>query len=155
MGDWLAVVPFAIIVMLAASTGAIFEPGDWYERLDKPSWTPPNWMFPIVWTILYIMIAAAGYLVWQAERFGPALAVWGINLALNAAWSWVMFGRRKIRLAFYDALAMLVTTGAFVALAWPVSPVAALLFVPYLVWVATAVLLNYRILQLNPGTVRA
>lgn len=155
MVDWIAILPFAVIVMAAASTGAIFAPGEWYESLDKPSWTPPNWAFPVVWTTLYIMIAAAGYLVWQAQGFGPAIAVWGLNIVLNAAWSWIMFDRRQILLALYDALGMLVTTAAFIAFAWPVSQIAALLFVPYFLWVATAVALNYQIWQQNREQVRA
>lgn len=97
------------------------------------------------------MIAVAGWLVWQAEGFGLALTAWGLNLIFNGAWSWLMFGRRRIDLALVDALAKLVTILAFMALAWPVSQTAALLFAPYLAWVSFASLLNWAILKRNPG----
>ncbi len=151
MGDWLSILPFALIVMTAASTGAIFTPGPWYETLRKPSWTPPKWAFPVVWTTLYIMIAAAGWLVYKAEGIGPALGVWAINIVLNAMWSWLMFGRHDIKLALYDAGGMFLTIVLFMALAWPVSQVAAALFVPYLIWVGTAFALNWRIWRDNPA----
>lgn len=151
MPDWLTLTPFLIAVGAAAFTGARYMPGPWYERLAKPSWTPPNWVFPPAWTLLYGMIAVAGWIAWKAQGVGPLLAVWVIHLGFNAAWSWIMFGLKRIRTAAYDAVAMWVTIVLFIGLAWPVAPTAALLFVPYLVWVSYALALNVRILQLNPG----
>ena len=60
----------AILVLATASTGAIFKPGEWYQELRRPSWTPPNWAFPLVWSILYIAIGVAGWLVWEARGMG-------------------------------------------------------------------------------------
>jgi tryptophan-rich sensory protein len=97
------------------------------------------------------MIAVAGWIAWKAQGVGPLLAVWVIHLGFNAAWSWIMFGLKRIRTAAYDAVAMWVTIVLFIGLAWPVAPTASLLFVPYLVWVSYALALNVRILQLNPG----
>ena len=153
--DWLSILPFALAVMVAASTGAIFAPGPWYRSLDKPGWTPPDWAFPVVWTTLYIMIAAAGWLVYKAEGLGPAVMVWGLNLVFNAAWSWIMFGRRQIGLALADAVAMLLTIALFMVLAWPVAPLATWLFVPYAVWVAIAIALNYEVFRRNRHVARA
>ncbi len=124
-------------------------PGTWYKSLRKPSWTPPDWLFGPAWTILYIMIAIAGWMVWKAEGFGLALVFWGCNVAFNTAWSWLMFGRHRIGWAFMDAMAMLITILAFVVVARPVSQTAALLFIPYLGWVAFATALNFDILQRN------
>lgn len=59
----MAAVVFLVIVLAAASSGAVFKPGEWYENLRKPSWTPPNWAFPVVWTILYVLIGYAGWLI--------------------------------------------------------------------------------------------
>ena len=150
MTEYLDLIPFVIAVFAAASTGALFAPGPWYNSLKKPSWTPPDWAFPVVWTILYVMIAIAGWLVWREDGLGLAIGVWVVQLLLNAAWSWIMFGRKQIGLALIDAIAMLVAIIAFIALAWPLSQTAALLFIPYLIWVCTAIALNFAVLQLNP-----
>lgn len=139
---------FALVAM-AAVTGSQFTPGPWYDTLVKPAWTPPNWLFPIAWTILYIMIAVAGWRVWKSDGLGGALAVWGIGLAFNAAWSWLMFGERQIGLALADLVAMWLSIVAFIILASPVDRVAAILFVPYLVWVSYAGALNYVIWRWN------
>ena len=149
MGSWLSLLPFIGLVFLVALSGAVFMPGPWYETLSKPSWTPPNWLFAPAWTVLYVCIAVAGWLVWQAGGYGPALAIWALNLVFNAAWSWLMFGRHNIGAALVDAGAMLVTILGFIWLAMPLSQTAALLFVPYLAWVVFAFALNAEIWRLN------
>lgn len=141
---------FIALVFGAALTGAKYMPGPWYETLSKPWWTPPNWLFAPAWTVLYLMIAVAGWRVWQAEGFGPVLLVWAIGLAFNAAWSYLMFGAHRIDLALVDAVAMWLSIVAFIFLARKVDGTASLLFVPYLVWVSYATALNAKILQLNP-----
>jgi benzodiazapine receptor len=151
MGDYVDIIVFGLVCFAAATSGGIFAPGDWYKALNKPSWTPPDWLFPIAWTVLYIMIAAAGVLVWRAEGFGLALGIWTSQLILNAAWSWIMFGRKKIGLALADAGGMWLLIVAFILVAWPVNSTASLLFLPYLAWVSVAFMLNLSILRLNPG----
>lgn len=146
-----SLIPFVVIVMAAAASGAMFSPGPWYETLSKPSWTPPKWAFPVVWTTLYVMIAIAGWLVWKADGFRLALALWCLQLVLNAAWSWLMFGRHEIGLALVDAVGMWLAIAAFIVVAWPISTTASLLFAPYLVWVTIATVLNYSILVRNPA----
>jgi translocator protein len=145
---------FGLLVLLAASSGAVFKPGPWYEALRRPSWTPPNWAFPLVWTALYIMIAVSGWMVWNAAGFGPAIALWAAQLVFNAAWSWLFFGLRRMDLAFADVCALVLSVLAYIVAAWPVSATAALLFVPYLVWVTTAATLNYSVWKLNPAMAR-
>ena len=152
MSEWLSLLPFIAAVVAVALSGAVFMPGDWYESLDKPAWTPPNWLFAPAWSLLYLLFAIAGWLVWKAAGFGPALVVWTLNLLFNGAWSWLMFGRRQIGAALVDAVAMLVTIIAFMVLAWPASQTATWLFAPYLVWVAFATALNASILSRNPVT---
>lgn len=146
----LAGLVFAIIVFAAASSGAFFKPDEWYAGLRKPSWTPPPIAFPIVWTTLYLMIAAAGWLVWREAGMSAPLAAWAVQIVLNAMWSWFFFGLRRPALAFVEVVVLLASIVVFIVLAQPVSATAALLFVPYLAWVATAAALNLRILQLNP-----
>jgi tryptophan-rich sensory protein len=151
MASYLTLGAFFAFVIAAASTGAMFSPGAWYESLVRPSWTPPNWLFPIAWTILYAMIAIAGWRVWEAEGFGLTLAVWAVGLILNAAWSWIMFGERQIGWALVDLILMWISIVAFIALAWPIDRTAAYLFLPYLVWVSYAGALNFVIWRLNPS----
>lgn len=146
----LSLAVFLALVAAVSLTGQTYLPGAWYETLAKPEWTPPNWLFPPVWAGLYVLIALAGWRVYEREGFGPALAVWLIGLALNCAWSVLMFGQHRIGLAALDIAALWVTILAFIALTWRTSRIASLLFVPYLVWVSYAVALNVAIYQLNP-----
>jgi benzodiazapine receptor len=140
----------AVLVLVTASSGAIFKPGPWYENLHRPSWTPPNWAFPVVWSILYILIGVSGWMVWQTEGVGLAMGLWLLQLILNAAWSWLFFGMRRMDLAFIDVCALFLSILAYIAVASAVSPLAALLFVPYAAWVATAATLNRAVWLLNP-----
>lgn len=149
MSKWLSLLGFGLLVFVAASTGAQFEPGPWYDALNKPSWTPPNWLFPVAWTILYAMIAVAGWLVWRRAGFGPALAIWGVGLVLNGLWSYLMFGQQRIDLALVDIAALWVATAAFIWAALPIDLRAALLFAPYLAWVSFAAALNFAVWRMN------
>lgn len=149
MHAYLSFAGFFLVTLAAAAVGSIFMPGPWYETLAKPSWTPPNWLFPPAWTVLYILIAIAGWRVYSVQGFGPAVFVWGLNLAINAAWSYIMFGQHQIGLAAVDVTALWLTIVAFIVLAWPVDRTAALLFVPYLVWVTYAAALNFAIWRMN------
>ena len=151
MQSTIALLVFLAITAAAAVTGSLFRPGEWYETLAKPGWTPPNWLFPPVWTVLYIMIAVAGWRVWKVEGIGPAVGVWAASLALNAAWSWLMFGQKQIGLAGIDVAFLWLSIAAFIAIAWPVDRTAALLFAPYLVWVSYAAALNLTIWRMNPA----
>ena len=138
-----------LVTAAAATTGTQFMPGEWYAGLIKPAWTPPNWLFGPVWSILYVMIALAGWRIWLKQGFGPSLAVWGTGLAFNAAWSYLMFGAHRIDLALAGIVALLVSIAAFIVLARGVDCTASVLFLPYLVWVGFATALNFAIFQLN------
>jgi translocator protein len=143
---------FIVACFLAAATGIFFKPGEWYERLKKPVWRPPNWLFAPVWTVLYVMIAFAGWLVWITAGFvgaGLALALYTLQLLLNALWTPVFFGLHRPDLGFaVIALLCLAIAVTIVAFA-PVNGVAALLMIPYLIWVLFASLLNFAIWRLN------
>lgn len=146
--DW---VVFGVLVLAAAGTGAVFKPDTWYARLAKPAWTPPDLVFPLVWSVLYALIAWAGVLVWRAEGWSVALAVWVAQWLFNGAWSWLFFGRRRMDLAFIDVCLLWLAALLFILLAWPTAPLAALLFVPYLAWITTAAALNVALWRLNPA----
>lgn len=150
MTEYASLIICFFIVALAAVTGSIFPTGPWYESLKRPWFTPPNWLFPIAWTILYVMIAIAGWRVWQPDGLGLPLAFWAMGLVCNAAWSWLMFGRHDIGWALVDLVALWLTIAAFIWLVLPIDRTAAYLFMPYLVWVSYAGLLNFEIWRTNP-----
>lgn len=141
-----------VVTFLAPAAAAFAMPGEWYAVLKKPAWNPPAWLFGPVWTVLYIMMAVAAWLVWRrggwtAQR-GPLRLYLG-QLALNAAWSPLFFGLKMPGLAFAEILLLLAAI-VVTALAFRrVSPAAAWLFVPYIAWVAFASFLNFTLWRLN------
>lgn len=145
----MAAATFALLVFLAAMSGAVFKPGPWYDTLRKPSWTPPKWAFPTVWSILYVMIAYAGWDIWTKAGWSFAIALWGGQLILNGCWSWFFFGLKRMDLALFELGLLWLTILGFIVTAWPISALASLLFVPYLLWVSAAGLLNLSVLRLN------
>ena len=149
MSQILSLLAFIMLVAIAAGFGSLYMPGPWYEALARPSWTPPNWLFGPVWTVLYLMIAVAGWRVWKTQGLSPLLAVWFLSLLLNAAWSWIMFGQNQIGWALSDIVLLLITIFAFIVMAWPIDRIAAWLFVPYVAWVSFATALNFALWQLN------
>jgi len=152
MASIIALAGFVAVCFLAALTGVWFPPGEWYERLKKPSWRPPNRLFAPVWTVLYVMIALAGWLVWRRVGFagaGFALAVYALQLVVNAAWTPLFFGLRRPDLGFFDIVVLWLSIVATIALFLPIDAVAAALLVPYLAWVTFAGALNFALWRLN------
>ncbi len=129
--------------------GYLTAPGPWYAQLAKPSFNPPNWVFGPVWTVLYVLIAVAGWRVWQRRRASAAMTLWAAQLVLNFLWSPIFFTAHSIGGALVVILLLLLTILAFVWRAWRLDRIAAGLFVPYLLWVAFASALNGSILALN------
>ena len=114
----LVLIGFAAACVLAASTGAAFPPGEWYEHLVKPSWRPPNWLFAPAWTILYLTIAVSGWLVWRDIGFAAAalpLTVYAVQLVLNAAWTPIFFGLHRLDLAFFEIVLLWLSIIATIA----------------------------------------
>jgi tryptophan-rich sensory protein len=149
---------FALAAFVVASSGAVFTPDEWYRRINKPAWTPKDWVFPVVWTPLYVLIAVSGWLVWRQVGLGGAVlpfAVYALQLVLNAGWSAVFFGLKRPGLALAEVLALWLAIALNIALFWPISPLAALLLVPYLVWVTIASCLNFQVWRMNAGDTRA
>lgn len=113
--------------------------------------TPPNWLFGPVWTALYVMIAIAGWLVWRDAPAGAAICLWGAQLAVNFCWSALFFDMRRMDLAFYDVVLLWLLIVAFIVIAAQISLTAAVLFVPYLIWVTIAGTLNWTVWRMNPS----
>ncbi len=143
-----------IVLALAAGwIGSRWQPGVWYEALQKPSWSPPNWIFGPVWTALYILMGIAAWLLWRRRGFGGArgaLALFGAQLVLNAAWSWLFFGLRSPGAALIGILILWLAIFATVLAFARHHRLAAMLLFPYLTWVSFATILNFRIWQMNP-----
>jgi benzodiazapine receptor len=140
---------FILIVAGVSFSGAQFRPGDWYAGLIKPDWTPPNWIFPVVWSVLYLMIAVAGWLIFAASNRTLKI-LWVIQLALNGLWSWIFFGMHLIGLGMIDILAIFFCTLILLAFAYKFSRAVVWLMAPYLLWIGYASALNVAIYFLNP-----
>ncbi|WP_062011501.1 TspO/MBR family protein [Aureimonas sp. AU4] len=145
----MSLIAFLLLSAAVASTGILFKPGSWYRGLKKPGWTPPNLAFPIVWSILYVLIAISGWLVWRQIGPGWPFLVFGAQLLANLLWSWLFFGKHRPDLAFGDIVALWLLVAANIAVFAPVSTFAAWLLVPYLVWVSVALVLNLSVWRLN------
>ena len=150
--DILGLLGFIAANFIVALSGALFRPGQWYEGLAKPVWRPPNWLFGPAWAILYITIAVAGWMIWRKVGFagaGFALAIYGLQLVLNACWSAIFFGLRRMDLAFGEILFLWLSILATILVFYPIDANAALLLVPYLCWVTFASVLNFTIWRMN------
>jgi tryptophan-rich sensory protein len=141
-----------LLVAAVAAIGGRALPGTWYAQLVKPDWTPPDWIFGPVWTLLYILMAVSAWLVWRKAGFrsaAPVLAVYLCQLILNGLWSWVFFNWHRIGWALIDIAALWATILTTVIAFWRIRPVAGGLFLPYLAWVSFAAILNFELWRLN------
>lgn len=126
--------------------------GTWYQALTKPAFNPPDWIFAPVWTALYFMMALAGWRVWRRgglRKAQWALTLFGLQLALNLAWSVIFFGLRSIGAALAEIVVLLLAILATTAVFWRHDRIAGMLFVPYAAWVVFAVVLNAALWRLN------
>ena len=148
---WVYFAIFLAACFAAGATGAMFPPGTWYDELEKPTWTPPNFVFPLAWTTLYLCMAYAGARVAVSPENGLALALWALQIALNTLWTPVFFGLRKIRAGLFVLACLWISVAAAMVALWQVDWMAGVLFLPYLAWVSIAAALNYSVMRLNPG----
>ncbi|HEU4763175.1 MAG TPA: TspO/MBR family protein [Gemmatimonadales bacterium] len=143
---------------LSLAAGAIgaaaSKPGAWYAALSKPPWTPPSWLFAPVWTLLYIAMGVAAWLVWRergAAPVGVAIGLFLAQLALNALWSWLFFAWHRLDLAAVEIVVLWVAIAATIVAFWRVRPAAGALLLPYLAWVSFATALTVAIWRRNPA----
>ncbi|MBT8114311.1 MAG: tryptophan-rich sensory protein [Arenicella sp.] len=147
--NWRTLPWFLVTCLMVFLFGGLFQPGDWYAELNIAPWSPPGIAFPIVWSILYIMIAVAGCLIFNSGH--TILKVfWAVQLIMNAGWSWIFFGQHWVVAALIEivalgALVLLLIIGCFRAR----LRLAAWLLLPYLLWLELATTLNAYIVQMN------
>ena len=134
----------------AGATGAVFPPGKWYETLKKPSWVPPNWLFPVAWTTIYLLMSFAGARVAVLEGSAYAMAFWALQISLNALWTPVFFGLRRLKGGLYVMVPLWLAVFGCTVTHFQLDTWAGLAFLPYLAWVTVAAALNYSVWRLNP-----
>ncbi|MSP43316.1 MAG: tryptophan-rich sensory protein [Alphaproteobacteria bacterium] len=138
-----------LVVVGGLAIGFLTSPGEWYAGLAKPSFNPPAWVFAPVWTLLYVMIAVAGWITFKRDRPSRQMNLWWAQLVLNFLWTPTFFAAHRIGLAFVVVLLLLAAILSFIAVSWRQDRVAAWLFAPYAAWVGFASVLNASILVLN------
>jgi len=144
------------VLLLGSLSGALAGSGAdniWYQALDKSTLTPPGWVFGVVWPILYVLLGLSLAMVLHAKgaaKRGRALILFGIQLALNFAWSPIFFAYHEASLALSVIAAMAVGAFALILVAWRIRVLAGLLLYPYLGWLIFAAFLNYEIVKRNP-----
>ena len=147
------IVCFAI-AFAAATVGSIasIRAAEFYQELSRPTWAPPATVFGPVWTFLYCCMAIASWLVWResSAHKSTALALYLVQLALNALWSWLFFAWREGRWAFIEVVVLWGAIVLTIVFFWRVRRAAALLLVPYLLWVSFASYLTFSVWKLNP-----
>ena len=153
LAAWLGITFVAAIIGSVASINA----PAFYGQLTRPAWAPPAWIFGPVWTVLYLSMGVAAWLVWRiggllAAR--TALLLFVVQLVCNALWSWLFFAWHQGGLAMLDILVLWTLVAATTVAFWRLKPIAGGLLIPYLLWVSFASVLNFAIWQLNPQLLR-
>ena len=152
----LGLVGWVALSLAAGAVGAVASAraADFYTQLQRPGWAPPPWLFGPVWTILYVLMGVAAWLVWRERgwaRARSALSLFVVQLACNAAWTWLFFAWRRGELALADIVLLAVLIVATMVAFARVRTLAALLLVPYLLWVLFATALTASVWQRNPA----
>jgi translocator protein len=155
---WLSLLAALVIPQIAGGVGAVATASSvatWYQKLKKPAWNPPGWLFGPVWTLLYLAMGFASWLVWQRGReedrpVRGELGLYGAQLGLNLLWSVLFFGRRRVDWALAEIGLLWAAILATLARFYRVRPAAGLLLLPYQLWTTFAAVLNAAVWRLNP-----
>ena len=145
-----------VVCFATAAIGAVAtqRAPEFYAALSRPVWAPPAAVFGPVWTLLYALMGIAAWLVWKEQGLRDArvpLGLFALQLALNALWSWLFFAWQRGFLAEVEILVLLALIAATLVAFWRVLPVAGVLLLPYLAWVAYATALTFALVRRNPG----
>lgn len=148
---WRTLLPFVVAVALVAGVGGLAAAGAQatYRALELPAYAPPPWLFGPVWSVLYVMIGVAGWLLWRAGGWDRVLWLWLVQLGLNLAWTPLFFAADLYTVALAEIAALAVAVALLIAWSRHRSRAAAWLLAPYLAWVCFATALNAGIVVLN------
>ncbi len=136
----------------SSATAAFIGKDAWYESLKVPSWNPPSWVFGPVWTVLYVMMAVAAWMIWRQGGWKVqwrALCAFCVQWLFNVLWTPLFFGAHRPDLAFFDIVLLWFALVVTIVLFWRVKMVAGVVLLPYLAWVSFAAVLNFSIWRLN------
>jgi tryptophan-rich sensory protein len=149
---WIGLLGWVGLSLATGLVASVARPGEWYRSLEKPPWNPPDAVFAPVWSALYVAMGVAAWLVWREARpeSRRALVLFGLQLLFNALWMWLFFRWQLPGVALVEIVVLWALIAATIAAFYPVSRVAAVLLVPYLLWVSFATLLNLELWRLNP-----
>lgn len=143
-----------VAIGVAVLGGTITDLGPWYEALAKPGWTPPRPVFPMAWTAIFALAAAAGVAAWRAAPSSrvadTVIGLFALNGFLNVMWSLIFFRLQRQDWAMAELALLWLSIALLIGYCWRFSRAAGLLLLPYLVWVSVAGLLNWQVVQLNP-----
>ncbi len=151
----LGLIAWLALVFAAAAIGAVAatKAGTFYAQLVRPAWAPPGWLFGPVWSTLYLLMGIAAWLVWRVQSLAgacTALALFIVQLAVNALWSWLFFVWHLGGLAFAETLILWCLIAGNIVAFWRIQMLAAALLLPYLAWVSFASVLTFAVWRLNP-----
>ena len=146
---------FAAAIVIMGLGGALTMLGPWWQALKVPAWKPPDWAFGPAWTIIFVLWALAAALAWQAAR-SPSerrniVLLFGLNGLLNVAWSGLFFGLQRPDWALVEVIVFWASIAALILAVRPIARPAAIMLLPYLVWVTFAAAVNLSIVRLNPS----
>ncbi|MFH1587715.1 MAG: TspO/MBR family protein [Candidatus Diapherotrites archaeon] len=154
--ELIALVFFILISQMAGIIGSIFtftSINSWYALLNKPFFSPPNWVFAPVWIILYLFMGIAAFLIWrkgfELKKVKTALSLFTIQLILNSLWSIIFFGLKNPFLAFLEIIVLWIAIALMIKSFYSIEKKASYLQAPYILWVSFAALLNFSIWFLN------
>jgi len=140
---------FLLACAAAASTGIIFKPGPWYASLVKPGFMPPNWLFPVAWTVIYLLLAWAGYRLALIPGSQTVIALWAAQIALNTLWTPVFFGAHQMFAGLVIITLLWLVVAVMVVLTLRLDVITGLILFPYLAWLCVAAALNFSIWRNN------
>ncbi len=150
---------FLLWLLASFATGAIgglasINAAGFYGQLVQPSWAPPAWLFGPVWSVLFVLMGIAAWLVWREHGFRnarSALTLYAVQLVVNALWTWLFFAWHLGAVAFAEIILLWLLIAATIAMFWRLHRGAAALLAPYLAWVSFAAALNFTLWRLNPA----
>lgn len=153
---WIGLAGWLVLTFIAAAVGsfASLDAREFYGQLTKPSWAPPAWLFAPAWSLLYLLMAVAAWLVWRERGWRGArgaLALYVVQLAANALWTWLFFAWRQGFFAFAEILVLWLLVAATAVAFARIRRTAGALLLPYLAWVSYATALAYASWKLNPA----